>query len=242
MTPRSSVRSPSGSSVRSIEQDQDKNPIPVSLTADLVGPAEAFEVERLAALLAAVGGIDGLELLNIRDLFERSQTIPGAIHRRRRLLPEHREYSAFPAVRNAAATLGDTHPSIVERQRETGSRGSFIVDHSRNVHSTARLHGAPYAPQIASDDWRGPRFFYNKSASSRESSWSRLRTCSRKGVNRCAGRKKCQEFDKDMDRGHSASVRRTWIGWSGGAPPIWRAWQQIFFSARASSAATGCGR
>ncbi len=59
------------------EKDRGQDPIPVSLTLlDLAKAREAFEaVERLAALLAMAGGIELWRLLNIRDLFARSQTI-----------------------------------------------------------------------------------------------------------------------------------------------------------------------
>ena len=160
------------------EQDADNNPVPVSLTLlDLTKASDAFAAaEHLAQQLAIAGGIDGDELALTQELFSRSQTIPG-----RPFIDvadfclSVSQYSTVAAVRSAAASLGD----ILIRPSTNGngdrSRGSFIVEHSRNTHSTARLHGASlYAPQIVDDDWRVSRFFYAKFGSERESSWSRL--------------------------------------------------------------------
>jgi Clostripain family len=160
------------------EQDADNNPVPVSLTLlDLSKAPDAFAAaERLAQQMAIAGGIDGGELALTQELFSRSQTIPG-----RPFIDvadfclNLSQYSTDAAVKSAAAALGD----ILIRPSTDGngdrSRGSFVVEHSRNTHSTARLHGASlYAPQIGDDDWRLSRFSYAKFGSERESSWSRL--------------------------------------------------------------------
>ena len=160
------------------EKDLNRNPIPVSLTLlDLTKANQAFDAaERLAQTLALAGGSDGSELALIKDLFGRSQTMAGKpFIDVADFCLNLAEQSAMPAVRSAAAALGD----ILIRPSSNGngdrSRGSFIVEHSRNSHSTARLHGASlYAPQIVDDDWRGSRFFYTQLVSSRESAWSRL--------------------------------------------------------------------
>jgi hypothetical protein len=160
------------------EQDENQNPVPVSLTLlDLSKSGDVFEAaERLAEQLAVACGNDHGELALVQDLFIRSQTTQGKpFIDVADFCGSLSRYSAFSDVRVAAGVLGD----ILIRPSTNGngntSRGSFIVEHSRNLHSTARLHGASlYAPQIVASDWRGPRFFYTKLASSRESSWSRL--------------------------------------------------------------------
>jgi hypothetical protein len=160
------------------ELDEDGDPIPVSLTLlDLEKASEVFKAtERLAEQLALAGGADTDELEMIQDQFRRSQTFEGKpfIDVADFCLSISR-YTSVSAVRAAAAALGDLLIRPASNGDPKGSRGSFIVEHSRNSHSTARLQGVSlYAPQIVADDWRGPRFYYSKFASSKESFWSRL--------------------------------------------------------------------
>ena len=159
-------------------KDDRHKSVPVSLTMLNMSKAPAVfqAAERLAEQLATAGGSDSGELLRIRELFGRSQTIAGkpfidvadfCVNLAR--------FSTSSDVRGAAADLGNILIDPTTNENGSRSRGSFIVDHSRNLHSTARLHGASlYAPRIIADDWRGPRFFYTKFATQGESSWSRL--------------------------------------------------------------------
>jgi Clostripain family len=162
-----------------LHYNERREPLPVSLTLlDLQKSERVFEVtERLAAHLALAGGTDSRELALIREQFARSQTVTGRpfIDVATFCLNLSR-HSNYPGVRGAAAALGDLliRPATNGNGDETARR-SFIVEHSRNSHATAGLQGVSlYAPQIVSTDWREPRFFYTKFASTKESAWSRL--------------------------------------------------------------------
>jgi Clostripain family len=163
-------------------------PVPVSLTLlDLGKAKEAFEAtELLARALALAGGTDATEFAMVQEQFFRSQTLAGKpFVDVADLCLNLSRYSRNDAVQEAAAQLGNLliRPRAEEIVRASSNgrarlpRGSFIVEHARNSHLTAKLQGVSlYAPQVASDqqDWRSTRFWYNKFVSPRETFWSRL--------------------------------------------------------------------
>jgi hypothetical protein len=153
-------------------------PRPVSLTLlDLdKAPGAFLAAELLAECLAAAGAADANELAAIQEAFLRSQTLEGKpfIDVADFCLNLTR-ISSYPEVSQAAAALGDILIRPSSNGNGDSSRGSFILEHSRNSHQTARLHGVSlYAPFITGEDWRTPRFAYNKFGGSRETYWSRL--------------------------------------------------------------------
>lgn len=170
----------------------DGKPLPVSLTLlDLSQAAAAFDAAELLARALAQAGADDLEQLElIQEQFLAAQTLDGKpfIDVADFCLNLSR-WSGSSEVRETAARLGD----ILIRPRKDGAaqkpdarrrepadrrpRGSFIVDHARNSHETAKLQGVSlYAPHILGDgfDWRTSRFWYNKFDFTGETYWGRL--------------------------------------------------------------------
>jgi hypothetical protein len=174
------------------ELGADRKPRPVSLTLlDLRLAAEAFDAaEMLARALAQAAADDLQELEIIQEQFVAAQTIDGKpfIDVADFCLNLSR-WSGSSEVQDAAAQLGDilirpgkdgiAQKRDARRKEPAGQepRGSFIVEHARNSHETAKLQGVSlYAPHILGDafDWRTTRFWYNKFDLKGETYWSRL--------------------------------------------------------------------
>lgn len=166
-------------------KDPDGRTLPVSLTLlDLDRAPEAFDAaEDLAGALATACGDDANELETVIEQFAASQTIEGKpfIDVADFCLNLSRRSDSAP-VRLAAARLGNIliRPSLDSptlAAPEEGARGSLIVEHGRNAHQTAKLHGVSlYAPHILGEayDWRNSRFWYQKFDFTGETYWCRL--------------------------------------------------------------------
>ena len=166
-------------------KDFDGRTLPVSLTLlDLDKAPEAFDAaEALAGAIARACGEDAGELETVIEQFAASQTIEGKpfIDVADFCLNLSR-WSLSADVRIEAARLGNIliRPSldaINPPKPEEGVRGSLIVEHGRNAHQTAKLHGVSlYAPHILGEDydWRASRFWYQKFDFTGETFWCRL--------------------------------------------------------------------
>jgi len=164
------------------ELGRDGRPRPVSLTLlDLAKAPQAFDAaELLASAIARACADDSDELEIVLEQFDSSQTIVGKpfVDVADFCLNLSR-HSGSAAVRARAARLGDIliRPSFRRQSGEAGRPGSLIVEHGRNAHQTAKLHGVSlYAPHILGPgyDWRTSHFWYNKFDFTGETFWSRL--------------------------------------------------------------------
>jgi hypothetical protein len=150
----------------------------VSLTMlDLNRAADIYQAaEWLAEGLARAGGEDDSELQRIAAQFFNAQTMDGHpfIDVADFCLNVAR-YCTEDQLRIAAARLGDM--LIRPRSLAGVTYGPFVLEHGRNSHLTAKLHGVSlYAPQIANGrDWRDTRFWYDKLGNDQGASvWSRV--------------------------------------------------------------------
>jgi hypothetical protein len=158
----------------------DGQPHPVSLTLlDLSRAPEAFDAaEKLAGAIARACGDDLDELDLVLAQFVAAQTIDGKpfVDVADFCLNLSR-HSGDVEVRKLASELGDILIRPAFPFPRDNHRGALIVEHSRNAHQTAKLHGVSlYAPQILGEDfdWRTVRFWYNKFDFTGETLWGRL--------------------------------------------------------------------
>ena len=149
---------------------------------DLSKAKDVFtKTEALASALARAASRDRREREVIRDLFTRSQTLPG------RPFIDVADFCvnltwhcADPEVQSAATELGDVlirpidNASGVPGVRIPDRLRPFVVEHGRNGHETAKLQGAAlYAPHVAGPrfDWPTMKEMYDKFAPS-ETLWN----------------------------------------------------------------------
>jgi hypothetical protein len=150
----------------------------VSLTMlDLQRAPEVYRAaERLAGSLAIAGGQDESELQRIANQFAHSQTSEGhPFVDVADLCLNIVRFCSNDELRIAAAAVGDL--LIRPRELDGVAAGPFVLEHARNSHLTAKLHGVNlYAPQITNGhDWRATRFWYDKLGSDNGPSvWSQV--------------------------------------------------------------------
>jgi len=158
---------------------------PVSLT--LINLEKAPDVFRAAQFLAIqlvlATGTSSDELALIHSLFYRSQTWEAKpFVDVADLCLNLWRYSEHEGVVNAAAQLGDllirpTGPTEDAKTPEAlRTVQPFVVEHGRNMHSTARLQGISlYAPNVVDGlNWQDASYAYQKFLFAQHTKWGRL--------------------------------------------------------------------
>jgi Clostripain family len=85
-------------------------------------------------------------------------------------------YSDSEAVVDAAAVLGDLLVRPTGENDNAAEDQPFVVEHGRNLHSTARLHGISlYAPHVAASlNWQDASYSYQKFLFAQDTKWGRF--------------------------------------------------------------------
>ena len=146
---------------------------------DLAKAKDVFDkTEALAQCLGKAANDDRREREVIRDLFQRSQTLPGRpfidVADMCVNLSRHCRYDS---VKNAAIELGDVLIRPVQDaagEKIPDELRPFIVEHGRNGYETGKLQGAAlYAPHVAGPefDWPTIKELYDK-FDPRETFWN----------------------------------------------------------------------